>query len=224
MITRWNKSHLTIPKNKSNSSYAEAVETEISRDSIICDVGAGTGADTLYFLEHGHSVIALDISDTALSLIQENAKEKHLESQLTIKQVDLSERSLPLDDNSVDCIYSRLALHYFLLDNTAKIFKEMYRALKNGGKAFITVKSLEDTDEMQYLRSTATEKEPGVFVDPDGTLKSRFTNEQWRTILKKAGISNYHVGTYLEDLTGRTDKTKSGNEKLLLTEIKFTKV
>jgi ubiquinone/menaquinone biosynthesis C-methylase UbiE len=195
----------------------------LKRKSIICDLGAGKGSDTIYFLKKGHTVIAVDISDTGLEVIKKIAKEKGLDNKLTSYQADLNDLVLPIKDNSVDYLYSRLTTHYFSLKDTIAIFREIYRILKPGGKTIITVKSSEDKIEMDFLKSTAKEVEPGVYLDTDGILKNRFTLNQWRTILNNAEIAKFSIGTYLEDLSGKIDKTKSGNKKLLLTEIRITK-
>jgi hypothetical protein len=101
--------------------------------------------------------------------------------------------------------------------------KQIYSKLKVGGTAFLTLKSPEDKQEMEFLKQSAKEIEAGVFND-EGQIKSRFTVDQLKEILKESGIESSEVTSYVEDLSGRTDVTKSGNVQLLLNEIRFTKV
>lgn len=103
----WNKSHTTIPEDKRTSTYAEFVESQIARNSVICEVGAASGVDALFLLEHGHTVIALDIADVALEVLEQKAKEKGFAKNLTVKHVDFNDHSLPIPDNTVDCVFCK---------------------------------------------------------------------------------------------------------------------
>lgn len=220
LTEKWNKSHAEIPSNKSVSSYAIQREKEFPRGSTVCDLGGGTGVDALYFLDHGHNVQLIDISDFALAKARDKAQEKGLD--LETHMVTLGHEAIPLGAESMDIVYSRLALHYFDRRVTTEILKEVFRILKKGGKAFIVIKSPDDVQEMEFLRRTAVEKEEGVFED-GGEVKSRFTKEQLEDMLTTAGITDFMVDAFVENLDGRVDKVKSGNNQLLLNEIQFSK-
>lgn len=220
LIKKWNKSNSEIPSDKSTSVYALKREKEFPRKSIICDLGGGTGADAIYFLTQGHEVVLVDISDYALAVARDKAREEGF--NLEIHRVTLGQESIPIENKSVNVVYSRLALHYFDRLVLTKIFKEVFRIMKKGGKAFITVKSPEDAKEMDFLRSTAEEKEDGVYED-NGEIKSRFTIVQLEECLVSAGIADFKVSIFAEDLGGRVDKVKSGSKQLLLNEIRFAK-
>ncbi len=73
----WNKSVLERPKDRNASNYAMDKEKLFPRNSIVCDLGGGDGIDSLYFIEKGHKVYLYDISDLALKLAVERAKEKN---------------------------------------------------------------------------------------------------------------------------------------------------
>lgn len=220
LIDDWNKSHAKIPKNKTQSRYAEEKEKLFPKNAAVVDLGGGTGADTLFFLKHGHHVTLIDISDLALALSKDKAKAEGF--SLTTMQADLTDLSIALPNDFAEIVYSRLALHYFDAATTIAIFKEVLRVLKPGGKALITVKSPLDEKEMSFLASTSKQIEDGVFSE-DGKLKSRFTIEQLENILKNAEITNFEVKLYEEDMGGRVDKIKSGNKKQLFNEIIITK-
>ncbi len=98
------------------------------------------------------------------------------------------------------------------LKTTINILREIYGILNKGGKAFITVKSPRDRAEMKYLEETS--ERVGENVYKTGIqIKSRFTIEQWNTILQEAGIRRFTV----------KGPTKSGNVCFLLNEIRFSK-
>src|SRR5690554_410131 len=110
----WEEIHKRLHKETDkHSKYAELVEKEFPRSSIVTEIGGGTGNDALYFLQKGHSVVLLDISEFALKVAQQKAKANGFETKLIAKQVDYGLDKLPLKNNSVDIAYSRIALNYF---------------------------------------------------------------------------------------------------------------
>jgi ubiquinone/menaquinone biosynthesis C-methylase UbiE len=217
---RWDAIHQkNAVVEEPHSKYAEEKEKLFSRGSIIVDLGGGTGADALFFLKNGHSVIVLDISQFALNLTLEKAKKLNLAQKLIVKRSDFGLNDIPLKDNSVDIVYSRISLHYFPTDQTAKIFKDVFRILKPGGTAYLTFKSPEDKNEMLFLKDNSVEYEPGVFIT-NGQLKSRFSIDQLNNILQKSGIANSQVKLHKESL----GVGEGGVEQaLLVNEIIFRK-
>lgn len=211
----WNQSHARIPLNKSVSNYALHCEPKFPAQSDVCDLGGGSGSDAIYFAQKGHRVTIIDISDAALTMSAEKAAKANV--QVSLKQADLNVDSLPLVDGSMDIVYSRLALHYFSAQRTAEIFTEIVRALKRGGKAFLTFKSPNDTEEMAYLTSHSQLVEPGVYKDGEKVL-SRFTLAQLHKIIKTADVKG-EVHEYKESLGNRIDAVKSGKQDFLLNEV-----
>lgn len=218
----WNKSTKTIPLNRDPSTYAIEKEKLFPRESVICDIGGGTGAESIYFLQKGHSVILLDISNVGLDRAKKRSKEMGFSAKLTTIQKDLSDGDLPIESECCDIVYSRLALHYFSKERTAELLKEIYRILKNGGAAYITVKSPEDKNEIQFLKNTAKKVDDEVFNDM-GQIKARFSKSTITGILKRSNISNFEINNYVEVLSGRIDRVKSGADRLILTEIIINK-
>ena len=223
MITdeeRWDLIHQkTHTENTLHSKFAEDVEKNFPRSSIVLDIGGGTGSDALYFLRKGHKVVLLDISAFALKLAQSRAKEENFGDKLVLKKIDFGFEDMPIKPNSVDIVYSRISLNYFGAKHTTKIFRDILTLLKNGGKAFLSFKSPDDESEMEYLRNIASVYEENVFIE-NGQLRSRFTKEQIEVMLKNAGIQSYVVNPYKEDLTGY----RKDHKNILFTNvISFTK-
>ena len=218
---RWNIVHKRTHEegDDGHSVYAEEKEKLFPRGAVVCDLGGGTGDDALFFLRKGHSVILFDISDFALKVAQKKAKDEGLEKRLVAKQVDFGLHELPLNNDSVDAAYSRISLNYFPTEETVDIFSAIFKSLKQGGNAYITLKSQDDEEEMEYLRESAVEYEPGVYIE-NGQLRSRFSIDELKDMLAKAGISNYQAHPYKEQLG--PDK-KDHRQILLLNEIVFTK-
>jgi len=218
--TRWDLVHKKIyDEGAWHSKYAEEKEKLFPKGCTVVDLGGGTGADAMYFLKSGHKVVVLDISEFALKVAQEKAKSLNLSDKLVVRQVDFGLHALPLKDDSIDVAYSRISLNYFPADQTTVVFKDVYRFLKAGGKAYLSFKSPDDAAEMEYLSKSAVLYEPNVFIE-NGQLRSRFTIEQLKVMLREAGISNFQVAPYKEPLA-----PKEGGHHPVLTvnEVVFTK-
>jgi ubiquinone/menaquinone biosynthesis C-methylase UbiE len=217
---RWDALHKKIHSEETVPSlYAREREKLFPRGSLIVELGGGTGADAVYFLQNGHSVVILDISDFALKVAQDRAKEHNLQGKLAVKKVDFGLHQLPIKDGSVDIAYSRISLHYFEASHTVKLFQDIYKMLKPNGKAFLTFKSPDNKEEMEYLENVAVEFEPNVYIE-NGQLRSRFTSEQLKTMLDQAGISNFEVRPHQEQLVAE----KLGHHPVLfLNEVVITK-
>lgn len=218
-VSRWNFIHQkTHKKELQHSLYAEEKEKLFPRSSMILDLGGGAGFDSVYFLKQGHSVVLLDISDLALALAIEKAKELNLDSKLVTRQIDFGLHNLPVKEDTCDIVYSRIALHYFESAHTTKLFKDILTVLKPGGKAYLTFKSPADSAEMDRLSKTATLFEPNVYIE-NGLIRSRFTVSQLETMLKNAGIVHFDVHEYHEGIQGVSLQTHT----LLLNEVIITK-
>ena len=218
----WNTDHKRISINRGPSSYAVEKEKLFPRNSLVCDLGGGTGSDTTYFLKKGHRVVIIDISDYALSIAAKKAKDQKLSSKLEARQLDLTEGVIPYKGSPFDIVYSRLTLHEFLKKDLRKIFRNIYKILKPGGHAFITVKSPEDKKEMGYLQKTTRKINHDVFKS-DGIYKTRYSIKTLKKILSEGQIKNFQIKEVTENLIGRKDIVKSGRKSFLLNEITINK-
>lgn len=217
---KWDIYHKkTLSEDTNPSKYAMEKEMLFPRQSIVVDLGGGVGSDAMYFLEKGHSVIILDISQFALDVAMERAKAKKLDEKLIVKQVDFALHSIPIKIQSADIAYSRLSLNYFDLDETTVLIHDIYGILKQGGNAFLTFKSPDDIEEIEYLKKRATAVTENVFID-NGQIRSRFSLAQLELIAKNAGITKYEVKPYTEDVVSETGEA---TRTLICNELSFTK-
>ncbi len=219
-VKRWDAVHQRISSDvDTHSVYAEEKEKLFPRGSVVCDIGGGTGDDAVYFLKQGHSVVLFDISEFALKAAQKKAKEQGVDKALVAKQIDFGLHKLPLKDSSCGIVYSRISLNYFPKDETIAIFKAIYNALMVGGSAYLTLKSHEDEEELEYFKNNCVEYEQSVYID-NGQLRSRFSVEELKEMLPQAGITNFQVHPYKEAVG---IKKSDHQQVLLLNEIIFTK-
>lgn len=214
----WNKDHLRIPGNRSVSSFAKDKEKLFPRNATVCDLGGGTGTDAIFFLRKRHTVILVDISDYALEISKKKASK--LGFTMSTKQADLGKGVIPLPNNSVNVVYSRMALQYFTTRQMVSIFKEVLRILKKKGEAFISLKSSYANNGI--TDSNATEVESGVFK-VGNQVKNRFSDSMLKKILNMAKVGKFKIYPYQEDFSGKTDKVKFKSKIILLNEVYIIK-
>lgn len=102
----------------------------------VLDLGAGAGFDCFLAVEKvGKSgrVIGVDMSAEMIAKARANA-EKYGHKNVEFRLGDIEK--LPVDDSSVDAIISNCVVN--LAPDKAKVFKEAYRALKKGGRMYLS--------------------------------------------------------------------------------------
>jgi SAM-dependent methyltransferase len=97
----------------------------------ILELGCGFGEASVYFALKKAKVIAVDISSASLGILKALA-EKCGVSQRIRTELHRAENLSFLDNDSVDIVYSN-SLHHTVYRET---IKEVYRVLKEGGRAF----------------------------------------------------------------------------------------
>jgi len=92
------------------------------------DVAAGSGRNTLYLVEHGFSVHAIDRDQEALQALQATACERRL-LQVTVEVVDLEGPAFP-DEAFSPATYDVVLVFFYLF---RPLFPAFLRTLKPGG-------------------------------------------------------------------------------------------
>ncbi len=101
----------------------------LSKDSIIADIGSGTGILSQLFLENGNKVYGIEPNNE-----MREAAEAILKSYKKFISIDGSAENTRLKDNSVDLITAGQAFHWF---DVSKAKKEFIRILKSSGYAIL---------------------------------------------------------------------------------------
>lgn len=106
----------------------------IKENSLLIDLGAGTGFFSKIFLDRikGSKCYALDISEYMINYITKNVV-LTLNDRIETKLMEESE--IPLKTELADLLFMILLFHE--LDEPLKTLKESHRVLKTGGKIFI---------------------------------------------------------------------------------------
>lgn len=119
-------------------------ENIIGKNSIVADIGSGTGISSLPFLKLGLTVYGVEPNKE-----MREAAEKLLKEEKHFKSVNASSENTGLEDSSVDVIVAGQAFHWFDREKTKKEFK---RILKPGGYVVLMWNDRR-TDTTDFLRS-----------------------------------------------------------------------
>lgn len=161
-------------KKVSFTSYPEKLinylveRFKINKNSKILELGPGRGE----FL-HQFNIIGFDTYGVDQSTY---GKDKY---GLNITKVDLSEKSLPYENNYFDYIYSKSFIEHFYYPD--KILSEAFRVLKPGGK-IITL-----TPEWNYIYKSFYE---------DFSHRTPFTKVSLEDLLKITGFKKIYVESF----------------------------
>lgn len=100
-------------------------EMNLQKDSIVADVGSGTGISAKIFLENGNSVFGVEPNEAMRA-----AAENFLRAFPNFKSIDGTSENTTLHNDLVDFIVSAQAFHWFKPEPTRQEFK---RILKDSG-------------------------------------------------------------------------------------------
>ena len=100
-------------------------EMGLTKDSILADVGSGTGLSTKPFLENGNTVYGVEPNEA-----MRDAAEEFLKEFPNFISHDGTAEDTRLPDDSMDFVVAAQAFHWFDPENTRQEFK---RILKPGG-------------------------------------------------------------------------------------------
>jgi ubiquinone/menaquinone biosynthesis C-methylase UbiE len=115
-------------------------ECDLSANSIIADIGSGTGIFTKLLLERGYKVYAVEPNTD----MQQAAKE-YLGDNKNFIPTDGSAEATNLPSNSIDLIVCAQAFHWFNNEKTQAEFKRILKA--DGNAALIWNNRLADADD-----------------------------------------------------------------------------
>lgn len=113
----------------SDALFAKEV-SKLTGDGIFLDLGCGDGCFAVPCAADGTRIIAGDISNSMLRILQEKANYNNVSlDKVTLCRMNALE--IPLEDESIDTVVANSVLH--LISNPEKVVREIYRVLKKGG-------------------------------------------------------------------------------------------
>ncbi len=173
----WNAYYRGNPDIKNPSLFAQTVGRMLEQSKSILDLGCGNGRDSVYFAGLGLKVTAIDASDAAITQL----RKEHGEGDINFICDDFVSSS-EVYAGQYDYVYSRFTLHAINESQETKVLNNIYQVLKQDGKFFIEVRSV--NDEIYGL---------GEAVGPDSYIYEghyrRFIRiEQLEAKIKEAGF------------------------------------
>ncbi len=146
-------------------------ESHVTPDSVVVDVGCGTGFLSKGFVGIAHQVIGVDSSEEMLTQARNNLYQaKNFETRLGTAE------TIPLEDGMADLVVGNMILHH--CPNPLAATKEMARVLKPGGRLLLT-----DLDKHEHEEVREEHKDLWLGFDRED-LKKRF---------ELAGLKNVEV-------------------------------
>lgn len=134
---------------------------EKNKDNDILDLGCGIGADTLYLIERGYSVLSCDFSKEALRSVKDN-----IPNSKTM-YLNMLEK-FPIDNDAYSLIIADLSLQYFNNQDTIHIMNEIKRILKTDGILLARVASVND---FNFGAGVGEELEKNFYFEGDYTKR-----------------------------------------------------
>lgn len=130
---------LRLDKEIEISYTLSIISRFINKNSLILDIGCGTGRYASYLKELGCNVIGVDISQELLDCVPE-----------TISTFCSSATNLPFDNNFFSCCIIILVIQLLSPTERKKAFFEAYRVLKNDGIFIIKTCSHDDLHKRPF--------------------------------------------------------------------------
>lgn len=135
------------------------------------DIGCGTGLDTVKLLSFAKSVTGCDLSEGMINFAANNNQN----TQVNWAVGDAE--NIPLADNSVDLMYSSMALQW--LPDTHLVAQECFRVLSKGGTGVIAVVL---QDSLFELRNS------WLKLDPTPSVNQFLPGYQWLNAFRRSGF------------------------------------
>jgi ubiquinone/menaquinone biosynthesis C-methylase UbiE len=134
---------------------ALAAAEMLLKNARVLDVGCGGGIDAVFMAQCGFKVIGVDISAAALRIAEKRAEEAHVKVQWRRGNV----LKLPIDEESIDFVTDRGLFHLIEHADRSRYASELFRVLKNRGRALIRGASAESApDRFNPITEEALER------------------------------------------------------------------
>lgn len=154
----------------------------LKEGDVVLDLGSGAGFDVFLAAKKVGSTgkaIGVDMTEEMLEMARLNAQKGGF-SNVEFKKGDIE--NLPVEANSVDVVISNCVIN--LAPDKAKVFKEIYRVLKTGGRLMVSdvvlVKPL--PEELKNDKDLLI-----------GCVSGAILKEDYLNLLKQAGFSNIEI-------------------------------
>jgi ubiquinone/menaquinone biosynthesis C-methylase UbiE len=149
------------------------------------EIGPGPGYLGLEWLKKTEGTIlrGLDISPDMIKIAERNAKEYGYEDR--VKYITGDSKQIPFGENEIDALFTNGSLHEW--SQPKKIFDEIYRVLRPGGKYFISDLRRDIHPFVKwfmYFITKPKEIRPGLMT----SMNAAYTVEEIKAVLKQTEL------------------------------------
>jgi arsenite methyltransferase len=165
----------------------------------VVDLGCGGGLDVLLAAPRvapDGKAIGIDMTPEMIDLARRNAaKQGAANAEFHLAHID----ALPLADDSVDCLISNCVIN--LAPDKSKVFREMHRVLKAGGRMAVS--------DIALKKPLPPEVGQDVLAYV-GCVAGALLIDDYERLLKEAGFSSVQIVDAGKDLNAYTQAGASG--------------
>lgn len=157
------------------------------------EIGPGPGYLGLEWLLKTDKTIltGIDVSEQMIYIAGKNAKEYGF-SDKKVKYVMGDAHELPFNDKSFDGVFSNATLHE--LADPVKVFNEIFRVLKSGGRYYISDLRRNMNPVVKYLMKRSTES--GELISGlISSIKASYTKKESENLIMKSNLKEYKITT-----------------------------
>ena len=182
---------------------------ELKKGDTVLDLGSGAGFDSFLVAQKAGKegrVIGVDMTPEMIKKARANAEKSGYKNvEFRLGEIE----NLPVEDNSIDAVISNCVIN--LSPDKPKVFKEILRVLKKGGRFFIS-----DIVLLKKLPEKIRE-DVSAYI---GCISGALLKEEYMNIIKKTGFRDikildekiFPVSLMANDLAGETIR-KTGFSK-----------
>lgn len=146
----------------------------------IVDIGCGKGRNAVYMARLGFTVTALDYIDSALEAAKTLAQTRAVDSRVELKKLDI-DRLWPFSNDYFDlAIDSFSSIDIETLSGREICRDELFRTLKPGGLALITLVSTDDEWEKQLIQDSPGPEPGSTYWPQTGKFQKNYNEPEIR--------------------------------------------
>ena len=194
---RWDKTHPwelawraerwaeTSPPLPVVVDFAEVLKRESAKR--VLDLGCGAGRHSILLGKTGFQVVALDVSETALKILEDRLKTASIDNVTLVKH-EMWE--LPFVDDYFDGVLCTNVLHHGKLVEIKRAIREVHRVMRKGSSAIVVALSAAD---FRKGNGKMLERNTYVFTrgEERGIVHHFFTRQELRSYFGEFEIVSF---------------------------------
>jgi len=179
---RWAEASPPLP---AVADFAEDLKREGAKR--VLDLGCGAGRHSILLGKIGFQVVALDVSETALKILEDRLRTASMDNVTLVKH-EMWE--LPFVGNYFDGMVCTNVLHHGKLVEIRQAIREVHRVMRKGSSAFIVALS---TADFRKGNGKILERNTYVFTrgEERGIIHHFFTNQELRSCFRGFKILSF---------------------------------